>query len=97
MDNFLNKHLLLTTSHTPKEILKRKYSVNYKTSVLLLLIIVAKKKPRVLLENDVHVHFFMESPKSLRHVGAYQCYYCNSCYIQKAKYRKIFKNSRGRI
>ena len=57
MDNFLNKHLLLTTSHTPKEILKRKYSVNYKTSVLLLLIIVAKKKPTALLENDVHALF----------------------------------------
>ena len=29
--------------------------------MLLLLIIVAKKKPRALLENDVHLHFFTES------------------------------------
>ena len=28
----------------------------------LLLIIVAKKKPRALLENDAHVYFFMELP-----------------------------------
>ena len=61
------KNNSFTTSHTSKEILKLKYSVNYKTSVLLLLIVVAKKKPRALSENDVHVHFFMESPNS-KHV-----------------------------
>ena len=33
--------------------------------MLLLLIILAKKKLGVLLENDVHVHFFMELPKFL--------------------------------
>ena len=30
--------------------------------MLLLLITVAKKKPRAILENDVHVQFFTESP-----------------------------------
>ena len=62
MDSFLKNNNSFTTSHTSKEILKLKYSVNYKTSVLLLLIIVAKKKPRALSENGVHVHFFTESP-----------------------------------
>ena len=34
--------------------------------------------------------------KSLRHAGAYHCYYCSSYYIQKAKtYRKMFGNSWG--
>ena len=37
------KNNFFTTSYNSKEILKRKYSVNYKTSVLLLLIIVPKK------------------------------------------------------
>ena len=41
--NFWKNKNFFTTSHTSKQILKLKYSVNYKTSVLLLLIIVAKK------------------------------------------------------
>ena len=42
--NFWKNSNPFTTSHTSKEILKLKYSVNCKTSVLLLLIIVAKTK-----------------------------------------------------
>ena len=37
------KHKSFTTSHTSKEILKLRYSVNYRTSTLLLLSVVAKK------------------------------------------------------
>ena len=34
--------------------------------MLLLFVIVAKKrKPRALLENDVHLHFFTESPYNM--------------------------------
>ena len=43
--NFWKNNNAFTTSHTSREILKLKYSVNYKTSMLLLLIIVAKKSP----------------------------------------------------
>ena len=44
MDKFLKlQQILFITSHTSKEVLKGKYSVSYNTSVLLLLIIVAKK------------------------------------------------------
>ena len=42
--NFWKNSNPFTTSHTSKEILKLKYSVNCKTSVLLPLIIVAKTK-----------------------------------------------------
>ena len=83
------------TSHTSKKILKFKYSVNYKTSMLLLLIIVAKKKPWTLLENDVHVHSFMELPFNFRYIficggletvllclAATQCFYLHHQYYQ---------------
>ena len=47
------KNNSFTTSHTFKEILKLKYSVHYKTSVLLLLIIVAKESLEHLLNSTV--------------------------------------------
>ena len=33
--------------------------------------------------------------KSLRHARAYQCYYCSSHYIQKARYQKHIEKSLG--
>ena len=47
----------------PKK-LKVRYLVNYKTSVLLLLIKIAKRTCRALLENDASVHSFTELPIS---------------------------------
>ena len=33
--------------------------------------------------------------KSLRHARAYQCYYCSSYYIQKARYQKYIEKCSG--
>ena len=58
--NLWKKHNSFTTSHISKEILKLKYSVNYKNLSFTTFDYSSQKKPRTLFENDAHVHFFTE-------------------------------------
>ena len=63
---FMNKFIKKTLdnlSHFQKN-LKVRYLGNYKTSVLPLLIKIAKRMPRALLEKDASVHSFTELPIS---------------------------------
>ena len=60
MAKFMKTFITFTTFHTSKEILKFKYSISNKTCVTIF-DYSSEKKPRVLLENDAHVHFVMES------------------------------------
>ena len=60
MDKFMKTFITFTSFHTSKEILKFKYSISNKTCVTIF-DYSSEKKPRVLLENDAHVHFVMES------------------------------------
>ena len=60
IDKLMKTFITFTSFHTSKEILKFKYSISNKTCVTIF-DYSSEKKPRVLLENDAHVHFVMES------------------------------------